>query len=165
MSFLVTCFPAVNYGPVRTKECERLKFKTLRENNDNYNAKLTIDIESFTELEWWGRVGLLNNNPICSSHFDITIFSDASTAGWGISCNGKLSHNFWKKHERSLSINYLELNAAFLGLQCFASDLKDCQILLRIDNTTSISYINRMGGVQLENLSLIAKQIWGWCEP
>ena len=52
----------------------------------------------------------------------------------------------------------------FLGLQCFDSDLKDCQILLRIDNTTAISYINRMGGVQLENLSLLAKKTWGWCE-
>ena len=81
LAFLVSCFPAVNYGPVHTKACERLKFKAPRENNENYNAKLTIDKESFAELEWWGRIGLLNNNPIRSSHFDITIFSDASTTG------------------------------------------------------------------------------------
>ena len=76
---MVSCFPAVNYGPVHTKACKRLKFEALRENNENYNPKLTIDKESFAELKWWGRIGLLNNNLIRSSHFDITIFSDAST--------------------------------------------------------------------------------------
>ena len=81
LGFLVLCFPAVNNGPVRTKACEGLKFKALRENNEKYNAKLTIDKESFAELEWWGRIGLLNNNSIRSSHFDITIFSEASTTG------------------------------------------------------------------------------------
>ena len=101
---------------------------------------MTLDKESFAELEWWGRIGLLNNSPIRRSHFDNTIFSDASTTGWGISCNGKLSHGFWKQHERSLSINYLELNAAFLRLQCFASALKDCKKLLRIHNTTAIFF-------------------------
>ena len=30
LGFLVSCFPAVNYGPVHTKACERLKFKALR---------------------------------------------------------------------------------------------------------------------------------------
>ena len=30
LGFLVSCFPAINYGPVHTKACERLKFKALR---------------------------------------------------------------------------------------------------------------------------------------
>lgn len=54
--------------------------------------------------------------------------------------------------------------AAFFGLQCFAEDLHDTNILLRIDNTTAISYINRMGGIQFKNLNDITRQIWEWCE-
>lgn len=58
----------------------------------------------------------------------------------------------------------MELTAAFFGLKIFASNYKNCQILLQIDNTTAISYINRIGGVQFVNLNKIAKDIWQWCE-
>ena len=36
--------------------------------------------------------------------------------------------------------------------------------MLRIDNTTAICYIKRMGGIRFENLSRVAKDIWSWCE-
>lgn len=57
-----------------------------------------------------------------------------------------------------MHINYLELKAAFFGLECFAKNLSHCDILIRIDNTTAIAYINNMGGIQFPNLSKIAKQ-------
>lgn len=58
----------------------------------------------------------------------------------------------------------MELKAAFYGLKSFASEYNFCQILLRIDNTTAIFYINRMGGVQFKNLNEITKSICQWCE-
>lgn len=63
-----------------------------------------------------------------------------------------------------MHINELELMAVFLGLKCFASDKKNYNILLRVENTTAIAYINRMGGSRLANLSNLAKDIWKWCE-
>lgn len=42
--------------------------------------------------------------------------------------------------------------------------MKDCSILLRIDNTTAISYINRMGGIQYPSLNSIDRELWQWCE-
>lgn len=164
LGFLVSCCPAVKYGPVYTKACERSKFKALQKNLDNYNSKFIVDCNAFAELEWWRKVGALNNNPIRHSSYSLTISSDASKTGWDISCNKELAHGFWKEHERLCSINFLELKAAFFGLKCFANNYKNCQVLLLIDNTTAISYINRMGGVQFENLNLLAKEIWRWCE-
>lgn len=61
-------------------------------------------------------------------------------------------------------INFLELKAALHALRCFAADQTNCTILLRLDNTTAISYINRFGSVQYPHLTALAKQIWGWCE-
>lgn len=42
--------------------------------------------------------------------------------------------------------------------------MRNEQILLRIDNTTAIAYINRLGGIQIEKLSKMAREIWRWCE-
>lgn len=35
---------------------------------------------------------------------------------------------------------------------------------MRIDNSTAISYINRMGGIKYPHLNRIARDIWQWCE-
>lgn len=56
------------------------------------------------------------------------------------------------------------MKAAFFGLQCFAKDAKNINILLRIDNTTAIAYINRIGSIQFEDLNSLTQQIWQWCD-
>lgn len=33
-----------------------------------------------------------------------------------------------------------------------------------VDNTTAISYVNKLGGIQYPNLNSVAHQIWQWCE-
>lgn len=61
-------------------------------------------------------------------------------------------------------INYLELLAIFNALKCFAKKFTSCKIVLKVDNTTAISYINRMGGIQYPKLNNLARNIWQWCE-
>lgn len=73
-------------------------------------------------------------------------------------------HGFWNKDEQNYHINSLELLAAFFGLKCFAKSIQNCEILLRIDNTTAIAYINKFGGTRFEELNRLSKDIWEWCE-
>lgn len=87
------------------------------------------------------------------------IFSYASLTGWGAHCNGEGACGFWKESKKSLHINYFELTAAFIALRCFDSNLHGVQVLLRVDNTTAISYINRMGGVQYPGLVTRAREL------
>lgn len=87
-------------------------------------------------------------SPIRHFAFKYVIFTDASLTGWGAVCETKRVNGFWTLQEKSKHINYPELLAVFFALKCLASNWHDCHILLRIDNTTAISYINRMGGIQ-----------------
>lgn len=164
LGFLISCCPAVKYGFVYTKACERIKFLALDSNGGNYDSKLVISESAMEELRWWNQLGPTTCNPIRQPEYDVEIFSDASLTGWGAVCEEKRVHGHWTDDEKDLSINYKELSAAFFALKCFVKDRRKIQILMRIDNTTAISYINRMGGVQLENLSNLAKKIWQWCE-
>lgn len=68
------------------------------------------------------------------------------------------------KEERKWHINRLELKAALFALKSFTKEVKDCEIILQMDNTTAVAYVNRMGGVQHPNLHKITKEIWQWCE-
>lgn len=65
-------------------------------------------------------------------------------------------HGFWSEMEKSLYINHLELLAAFHALKCFAGELRHIEILIRIDNTTALSYINKMGGTHVSSLNDVA---------
>lgn len=71
------------------------------------------------------------------------IYSDSSLSGWGCYCNDINTFGFWNEEEKKRHINYLELLAAFFALKCFASNLSQSEVLLRLDNTTAISYVNR----------------------
>lgn len=76
----------------------------------------------------------------------------------------KNQHEYWKAEELELHINILELMAAFFDLKCFASNRRCCNIMLRLDNTIAIAYINHMRDSRYEGLSFFAREIWQWCE-
>lgn len=63
-----------------------------------------------------------------------------------------------------MNIHHLELLAAFNGLKSFAKNLSNCLILLRMDNTTGIAYINKMGGTRFKSLNKTTSDIWECCQ-
>ena len=161
---LVAACPALQYSWLYTKNFEREKFLALLFHDNNYDSKMILKSYLQEDFQWWKTNILKGIQPILDSEFQLEIFSDASLTGWGAVCDGEKVSGFWKGCEYKLHINQLELKAAFLGLKCFARNSTNCRILLRIDNTTAISYINRMGGIQYPILNKITREIWQWCE-
>lgn len=161
---LASVCPAVKYGTLYTKQLERFKFLSLLQNKDDYEALVSTPQSCSADLIWWLNKIDNSHNPIRQNNFTIEIFSDASNDGWGACCGINRANGIWTEEEKRLHINTKELKAALFGLKCFAKDLTNKEILLRIDNTTAIAYINRMGGVQFTHLHALAKNIWQWCE-
>ena len=116
------------------------------------------------DLDWWEQNILTKSNETRQKKFQLEIFSDASGSGWGAACNGEVIFGNWSMEEAKNHINYLELRAAFFGLQYFGKDKQNYELLLRIDNSTAVSYVNRMGGIQLPKLNQVTKKIWQFCE-
>lgn len=147
---LVSVFPAVQYSPLYTKHFEREKFLALESSSGDYSKQMAIPSYLRTDFEWWLQVlsDSEQYNPIRSEPFVCEIFSDPSLTGWGTSCGEQCTRGWWSPEDKNLHINALDLKAAFYALRCFASGLSNSNILLRIDNTTAISYINKFGSVQ-----------------
>ncbi|KAL7297191.1 hypothetical protein TKK_0009598 [Trichogramma kaykai] len=116
------------------------------------------------DFEWWRNNIFKASKPIKPFEFAMEIFSDACPTGWGAHCLGEKVNGHWRREERHFHINYLEMQAAFFGLKVFAADLRMSDILLRIDNSTTIAYVNKMGGTRSKKLNALAKVIWKWCE-
>lgn len=164
LGLLCSACPAICYGWLYTKRFEREKFLALSNSEDNYDCVMNLSPNLKSEFSWWQNNILTLKNPIHSGRYTLEIFSDSSLTGWGIYCNGVRAHGLWSDTESKGQINLLELKAALIGLQCFAKDLYNKEILLRIDNTTAIAYINKYGGIQYTHLNDVAREIWQWCE-
>ena len=82
-------------------------------------------------------------------HVDLTIFTDASTQGWGAHMGHSQISGTWTHTERQLHINCLELKAVMLALRHWAPVL---QVMITMDNSTVVFYINKQGGTHSPNL-------------
>lgn len=160
---LVAACPGVAYGWLYYKELELVKRCALTLNHNNTKEFTNLSEGALDELKWWDSEILSVKNKIRSSNYDLEIFSDASTTGWGATCGTREAHGWWTAAERQMHINYLEIKAAFFALKCFASSISDKQILLRIDNITALAYLNKMGGIKHRDLNNITKETWEWC--
>ncbi|RLU19404.1 hypothetical protein DMN91_007961 [Ooceraea biroi] len=163
---LTSVCPAVLYGLLYTKRFGRQKFLALEAHTGDFDQQMSIPVFLKEDFDWWLRIfsDKNQNNTIRLSAYAREIFSDASLTGWGAACGDQRTHGWWTADTRTLHINALELLAAFYALRCFATDLRACNILLRLNNTTAIAYINKFGSVQYLLLSDIARDIWKWCE-
>ncbi|XP_052754135.1 uncharacterized protein LOC128201377 [Galleria mellonella] len=163
IGLLVSACPAVEYGLLYTKQLERHKFLHLKK-DQNYDKYMSLPKTLLPDFKWWLKGITSSVRQIRIDEYHLEIYTDASLTGWGATCRGNTASGSWSKDEKGKHINELELIAAFFGLKIFAKDLKKCQVLLHIDNSTAIAYINRMGGIQFPHLTKVAKDIWRWCE-
>lgn len=163
VGLLISVCPAVEYSWMYTKAFERVKYLNLKP-DDNYDKIMYLPDSIIPDLKWWTKAIEKPFSKIREDTHVLEIFSDASNTGWGAACGEERASGLWSKEEQKQHINFLEIQAAFFGLKVFAKNMSNCQILLRIDNTTAISYINRMGGIQFPHLNNVTLQLWQWCE-
>ncbi|XP_074105591.1 uncharacterized protein LOC141531585 [Cotesia typhae] len=164
MGVLIACIPGVQYGKAYSKRLERAKWLALLVSNKSFEGFMLLKEDVFEDIRWWKDNIMWASSRIKSHNYKLVITSDASRTGWGAESSGVVTQGFWSIQDQKFHINYLELLAAFFALKCFASELYDCEILLRIDNTTAIAYINKAGGIRYPVLSELARKIWQWCE-
>lgn len=160
---LVAACPAVAYGWLYYKELDMIKFNALLIHHKDMEQWATLSQNAIQDLHWWRSNILTSTNKIRSFDFDMEIFSDASTTGWGAIYLNHKANGLWNAEERTMHINFLEIKAAFLALKCFAKEKYNKQILLRIDNITALAYINKMGGTRHKHLNTLTRTLWEWC--
>lgn len=164
VGLLISACPAVQYGWAYTKNLERCKYLALLKNED-YDSSFNLPLNEIrSDLQWWLQACSNSFNPIRTDNYALEIFTDSSKTGWGVACGVDTASGQWSHAESRLHINCLELMAVLFGLQIFAKELRNMQILLRVDNTTAIAYVNRMGGIRFPHLNQISKRIWQFCE-
>lgn len=128
------------------------------------HQKVILDIEAMLDLEWWvTNLATTNSRPVKPLLPDLLIQSDASGSGWGAVYNRIETRGTWSLHESSLHINCLGLLAATYAIKAFTKSLSNAHVLIQMDNTSAIAYVNKMGGTKQGVLDKHARSLSEWC--
>ena len=132
-------------------------------NKGNFEAKLGLSEDAKSELHWWINHIEKAYDVISHGEPNLTITTNASKTGWGAVCGHVSTGGHWSHMEANKHINILVLVAAYLGMQTFAKCKTNSHVRIKIDNTTAVSVINRMGTSHSIVCNVIGKNIWEWC--
>ena len=160
----MSSFRAVPYGQMYYRGLEKCKVQSLARSGGNFDRKAYISEEAADELQWWIRNIFDAFAPIKLPPFDLTIFSDSSLEGWGGTDQVTEIGGGWNCIENKCHINSLELQAAFFCLKAFCKNKTRLHVLLKLDNTTAVAYINKKGGTISASCNKLAKDIWNWAK-
>ena len=154
---------AIMPAPLFYRGLQGLKNAAFK-SSQSYDTEITLSPEARQDAMWWtNEVRKWNGKSILTPAPDLTIESDASLLGWGASADTTATGGLWSTMERSLHINVLELKAGAFAIKTFVRNNSNVHVRLKMDNTTAVAYLNRMGGMRSPDLSHCAKQLWLWC--
>ncbi len=94
---------------------------------------------------WTDRAFLRAGVPLEQVSRYTVVTTDASSTGWGATCNGQAASGLWTGPRLLWHINCLEVWTVHLALLQFRPLLLGKHVLVRTDNTAAVSYISRCG--------------------
>jgi len=163
---MISALPAVQYGKLHYRALEKDKITALKNHNGHFDRPMVVSEAGMSDIIWWKDNIQNARNCITRPNAQVFLESDASKKGWGASNGVTHIGGRWNETETELAesnrINYLELLAAFYALKSFCKDMSNVTVLIRLDNTTAVAYIQKMGGTKSTECNLLAKDIWNW---
>ena len=162
---LVAAFPGVEYGQLFYRHLEFIKIDSLA-SWFNYDQRVFLSQDSLEEILWWKDLGEENGKLISHGNPAYTLRSDASGYGWGahwLHDPSIKTQGLWGDSEIGWHINPKELKAVLLGLQSLAYSFQGIHICVETDSSTTLNYINNMGGTRSRLCNKLSKQLWLWC--
>lgn len=113
--------------------------------------------------KWISPLTLFQGKRTVSPLPSVTIVTDASQMGWGAHLGTTKIAGSWGEGDTKLHINILEMKAVQIALIKFRQLITNQCVLIKSDNSTVVSYINRQGGTKSQNLCQLSIEILEWC--
>ena len=132
---------------------------------DAPSSPVPLNVESRQALDWWRSPEHLRQGvPLRTQLPQVTLFTDASTDGWGAHIDNHLVRGTWSAAEQKLHINNLELKAVMLALLHFQVLVSHTRVLVMTDNTTVVGQIKNQGGTHSLELFELTRELFTWTD-
>lgn len=154
-----TIFP----GPLHYLAMNCLKAPHLRAYL-SYDHPVCLDLEVQAELHWWLRLmDACNGKATFGATLDFILESNTSLLGWGATHGDAATSGLWTSEESHLPHQLLRVDC---GVVCYSQLRQEPLPLLhflRMDNISTLHYINRLSGVCSQHLSDLTRELYQFC--
>jgi len=158
MATTMAVFPA----RLMTRNLLSLKNSALRRPGAQWTDTVLLTAEAEENLNWWiNSLKEWNGNSWIQSPPEMDVYTDASDKGWGIVIGNKTWSGLWSPEEAKLHINWKEIQTVFLAVTLPVVQGKMVNVI--VDNTSTLSYINKFGGTRSPPLMEAADRVWRHC--
>ena len=162
LGLMTSSFPGVRYGPLYYRRIDMEKTRALAIHQD-FDSTMSLSVQAKEHIKWWSDSIQSSYNVIYRGEPQITLYTDASTVGWGCDCQGIATGGNWSPMEAKNHINYLEMLAIKLALESFEQNVSHKHVQLMVDNMTAVNILSNMGSSHSWELNELNIDIWEWC--
>ena len=100
--------------------------------------------------------------PLATKETEVTLFTDASSLGWGAQLGSRSTQGQWSAFQRSCHINVLEMQTVIYAVNDFLPHLRYRVVRLMCDNTVTVAYIKNEGGTRSHTLMQMTIRLLKW---
>ena len=110
-----------------------------------------------------GLVGI-SSSPARTKETEVTLFTNASSSGWGAQLSSRSTQGQWSASQRSWHINVLEMQAVVNAVRDFLPHLRSRVVRLMCNNAVTVAYIKNEGGTRSYALMQMTIRLLKWCD-
>jgi hypothetical protein len=130
----------------------------------NLSALIPLRPVFYAALNFWDdKQRLSRGTALRTPAPELTMFSDASGSGWGVSILSQSAEGKWNTQDQQCHISVLELRAVRLGLLAMQQTVSGKCVRLMSDNIATVAYIRNQGGTRSIPLFKEARDLLLWC--
>ena len=126
----------------------RLSLRPWCQRTGNWSDRIQVPQWVLSEVAWWSSPAVLQGLPRITKETEVTLFTDASSSGWGGQLGSRLAQGQWSASQRSCHINVLEMQAVIYAVRDFLPHLRSRVVRLMCDNAVTVAYIKNEGGTR-----------------
>ena len=121
----------------------------------SWSDRIQVPQWVLSEVAWWASPAVLQGPPLAGKETEVTLFTDASSSGWGAQLGSQST---------SWHINALEMQAVINAVRDFLPHLRSWVVCLMCDNAVTVAYIKNEGGTRSHTLMQMTIRLLKWCD-
>ena len=115
----------------------------------NWSDRIQVPQWVLSEVAWWSSPAVLQGLPLVTKETEVSLFTDASSSGWGAQLGSRSTQGQWSASQQSCHINVLEMQAVIYAVRDFLPQLRSRVVRLMCDNAVTVAYIKNEGGHEI----------------
>ena len=164
LGMLVFMASLVRRGRLRLRPVQWWAATAWCQRTGNWSDRIQVPQWVLSEVAWWSSPAVLQGLPLAARETEVTLFTDASSSGWGAQLGSHSTQGQWSASQRLCHINVLEMQAVICAVRDFLPLLRYHVVRLMCDNAVTVAYIKNEGGTRLHTLMQMTIRLLKWCD-